>query len=105
MRDCESFRTWLLNESGYLKNYAALIYGAFRQAMEYAVTLQYLRENISKKTKSIPKGKSLVGYCTKEEFEKVISVIYTHNFYEHMKMKVFMKILLYSLKGYLYLLY
>lgn len=96
IRDCELFRTWLLNESEYSLNYSALIYGAFRQAMDYAVTLEFLSENISKKTKSIPKGKSLVGYWTKKEFEKVISVIYTHNFYEHM---CFVAIWLYYMTG------
>ncbi|WP_339317344.1 tyrosine-type recombinase/integrase [Oceanobacillus sp. FSL W7-1304] len=94
--DCESYRTWLLKESGYSQNYAALVYGAFRQAMDYAVNLQFLDKNISKKTKSIPKGKSLVAYWTKEEFEKVISVIYTHNFYEHM---CFIAIWLYYMTG------
>lgn len=96
VRDCESFRIWLLKESGYSQNYAGLVYGAFRQSMDYAVTLQFLKENISKKTKSIPKGKSLVKYWTKEEFEKVISVIYTHNFYEHM---CFVAIWLYYMTG------
>ncbi|MCG5105368.1 site-specific integrase [Oceanobacillus sp. APA_J-5(13-2)] len=96
VRDCEAFRTWLLNESGHSQNYAGLIYGAFRQAMEYAVTLQYLKENVSKRTKSISKGKSLVDYWTKEEFEKVISVIYTHNFYEHL---CFVAIWLYYMTG------
>lgn len=96
VRDCESFRIWLLKESGYSQNYAGLVYGAFRQSMDYAVTLQFLKENISKKTKSISKGKSLVKYWTKEEFEKVISVIYTHNFYEHM---CFVAIWLYYMTG------
>lgn len=96
VRDCEFFRIWLLNESGYSQNYAALVYGAFRQSLDYAVTLQFLKENISKKTKSISKGRSLVGYWTKEEFERVISVIYTDNFYEHM---CFVAIWLYYMTG------
>src|SRR5699024_691930 len=41
VRDCESFRIWLLKESGYSQNYAGLVYGAFRQSMDYAVTLQF----------------------------------------------------------------
>lgn len=96
VRDCESYRILLLNESGYSQNYAGLVYGAFRQSLDYAVTLEYLNENISKKTKSIPKAKSIVKYWTKEEFEKVISVIYTHNFYEHM---CFVAIWLYYMTG------
>ncbi|MCJ7842613.1 site-specific integrase [Lederbergia sp. NSJ-179] len=96
VRDCESFRTWLLNETGYSQNYSALLYGGFRQALEYAVNLEFLEKNISKKTKAIPKAKSVVGFWTKEEFEKVISMIYTHNFYEHM---CFVAIWLYYMTG------
>ncbi|MBP2079657.1 tyrosine-type recombinase/integrase [Oceanobacillus polygoni] len=96
IRDCEAFRTWLLNEPDYSQNYAGMIYGAFRQVMEYAVTLEFLEKNISKKTKAIAKVKSVVGYWVKEEFEKVISVIYIQNFYEHM---CFVAIWLYFMTG------
>lgn len=56
----------------------------FRKSLDYAVILQYLNENISKRTKAISKGKTSVKYWSKEEFEKVLSVIYTNDFYEHM---------------------
>lgn len=96
VRDCEDYRTWLLNESGYSQAYCSLIYGMFRKSLDYAVTLQFLNENISKRTKAIPKGKSTVAYWTKEEFEKVLSVIYPDDFYEHM---CFVMIWLYYMTG------
>ncbi len=46
--------------------------------------MQYLEVNISKKVKAIPKGKAVVPYWTKTEFEKVISVICLDVFYEHL---------------------
>ncbi len=60
------------------------MYGMFRKSLDYAVTLQFLNENISKRTKAIPKGKSIVPYWTKEEFEEVLAKIYKDDFYEHM---------------------
>ncbi|EMW5406267.1 tyrosine-type recombinase/integrase [Enterococcus faecalis] len=84
VRDCESYRIWLLNESGYSQAYSSLLYGMFRKSLDYAVTLQFLNENISKRTTAIPKGKSVVLYWTKEEFEQVLAKIYKDNFYEHM---------------------
>ncbi|MFS7256285.1 site-specific integrase [Carnobacterium divergens] len=96
VRDCEKYRIWLLNMSGYSQAYCSLIYGMFRKTLDYAVTLQYLTENISKRTKAIAKGKSIVPYWTKEEFEKVLSVIYKNDFYEHM---CFVMIWLYYMTG------
>lgn len=84
MRDCESFRKWLLNDSGYSQAYCLLLYGMFRKTLDYAVMLQFLTENISKRTKAIPKGKAIVAYWTKEEFESVLKTIYKEEFYEHM---------------------
>lgn len=84
VRDCENYRIWLLNDSGYSQAYSSLLYGMFRKSLDYAVTLQFLNENISKRTKAIPKGKSVVLYWTKEEFELVLAKIYKDNFYEHM---------------------
>lgn len=84
VRDCENYRIWLLNDSGYSQAYSSLMYGMFRKSLDYAVTLQFLNENISKRTKAIPKGKSIVPYWTKEEFEEVLAKIYKDDFYEHM---------------------
>lgn len=96
VRDCEAYRLWLLNESGYSQGYSSLIYGMFRKSLDYAVTLQFLNDNVSKRTKAIPKGKSIVPYWTKEEFEKVLSKIYKDDFYEHM---CFVIIWLYYMTG------
>ncbi len=49
-----------------------LLYGAFRKSLDYAVYRQFLNENISKRTRAIPKGKHNIPYWTKSEFEKVI---------------------------------
>ncbi|WP_430607193.1 hypothetical protein IGJ55_000329 [Enterococcus sp. AZ170] len=94
--DCEGYRIWLLTKSGYSQAYSSLMYGMFRKSLDYAVLLEFLPENISKRTKAIPKGKSIVAYWTKEEFEKVLSVIYKEDFYEHM---CFTMIWLYYMTG------
>lgn len=96
VEDCESYRIWLLNDSGYSQAYSSLLYGMFRKTLDYAVTLQYLDINISKRTKAIPKGKSIVSYWTKEDFQKVLSFIYKEDFYEHM---CFIMIWLYYMTG------
>ena len=84
VRVCEIFKTKLLHNPKYSQSYSAMIYGTFRQILDYAVTLDFVYENISKKTKPIPKGKVNVPYWTLEEFEKVISTFCIDVFYEHM---------------------
>lgn len=84
VRDCENYRNWLLNDSGYSQAYCSLLYGMFRKTLDYAVMLQFLTENVSKRTQAIPKGKAIVAYWTKEEFERVLENIYKEEFYEHM---------------------
>ncbi|MFS0645182.1 hypothetical protein [Siminovitchia sp. 179-K 8D1 HS] len=37
--------------------------------------MQYFEVNVSKKVKAIAKGKAVVPYWTKTEFEKIISAI------------------------------
>lgn len=96
VRDCENYRIWLLTESGYSQAYCSLLYGMFRKSLDYAVSLDFIKENISKRTKAIPKGKSIVPFWTKEEFESVLSVIYKPDFYEHM---CFVMIWLYYMTG------
>lgn len=46
--------------------------------------MQYLEYNISKKVRAIPKGKSVIPYWTKQEFEKILQQIYIGDFYEHL---------------------
>lgn len=96
VRDCEAYRIWLLQDSQYSQAYCSLLYGMFRKSLDYAVTLDFLQESISKRTKGIPKGKAVVPYWTKEEFEKVLSKIYPAEFYEHM---CFVMIWLYYMTG------
>lgn len=86
VRDVQNFRTWLLSKNGgnYSQAYAALTFGTFRKTLDFAVDMQYLDSNISMKVKAIPKGKSVVEYWTKKEFEEVISNIFIEDFYEHL---------------------
>lgn len=85
----QSFRTWLLSSKedggeGYSQSYASLIFGAFRKSLDKAVEMQYLEHNLSKNVKAIQKGKAIVQYWSKSEFEKVINKIYIEDFYEHL---------------------
>uniref|UniRef100_UPI00403F9A6D tyrosine-type recombinase/integrase n=1 Tax=Candidatus Enterococcus willemsii TaxID=1857215 RepID=UPI00403F9A6D len=96
VEDCENYRIWLLNDSGYSQSYCSLMYGMFRKTLDYAVTLNFVNENISKRTKAISKGKSIVPYWTKEEFQKVLATIFIDDFYKHMS---FVLIWLYYMTG------
>ncbi|WP_459208548.1 tyrosine-type recombinase/integrase [Limosilactobacillus albertensis] len=82
--DCEQFRTYLLNDSGYSQGFASMVYCLFRNSLDYAVRMGFLDSNPSRKTKAINKGKTTVAFWTKSEFEKVLSVIYTKDYYQHM---------------------
>lgn len=101
VEDVQSFRTWLLTSqdnggAGYANSYASLIFGVFRKSLDKAVEMQYLENNVSKKVKAISKGKAIVSYWTKQEFEKVINQIYVSNFYEHLN---FVMLWVYYLTG------
>lgn len=56
----------------------------FRKSLDFAVQMGYIEENISKKVKAIPKGKAIVPFWTKSEFETVISTIFLGDVYEHL---------------------
>ncbi|MDA1564346.1 tyrosine-type recombinase/integrase [Bacillus cereus] len=89
VEDVQNFRTWLLTSqenggAGYAQSYASLVFGTFRKSLDKAVEMQYLEYNISKKVRAINKGKAIVPYWTKQEFEKVINQIYIGDFYEHL---------------------
>lgn len=84
VEDCELFRVFLLTESGYSQSFSSMVYSTFRRTLTKAVNLQYIETNPSMRTKAIPKGKAVVPFWTKEEFEKVLSAIYVKDFYEHM---------------------
>jgi len=96
VRDCEEYRTWLSSQNGFSKSYASMCYIAFRQSLDYAVRMGYLITNESKRTKSISKGKSIVKYWTKSQFEQVISHICLSDFHEHL---CFIMIWLYFMTG------
>lgn len=89
VEDVQNYRTFLLSSeedggAGYSQAYASLVFGMFRKSLDKAVEMQYLEYNISKRVKSISKGKANVPYWTKLDFEKVISKIYITDFYEHL---------------------
>lgn len=86
VREVQNFRTWLLakNDGNYSQAYAGLTFGTFRKSLDFAVDMQYLQKNVSMKVKSIPKGKSIAEYWTKNDFEEVISNICISDFYEHL---------------------
>ncbi|MCH4009646.1 tyrosine-type recombinase/integrase [Companilactobacillus sp.] len=82
--DCERYRLWLINKSGFSLAYSSLVYGKFRQSLNYAVTMQFLSKNVSKNTLSIPKKKSIVPFWTRHQFEQVLSTFCVDDFYDHM---------------------
>ena len=86
VREVQNFRTWLLAKNGgnYSQAYVGLTFGTFRKSLDFAVDMQYLQKNVSMKVKSIPKGKSIAEYWTKNDFEEVISNICISDFYEHL---------------------
>ncbi|MBK0348069.1 site-specific integrase [Aerococcaceae bacterium zg-ZJ1578] len=89
LEQVQAFRTWLLTDSneggsGYSQSYASLVFGGFRKSLDYALQMGYIEQNISKRAKAIPKGKAIVPYWTKSEFEAVISTIFLDDFYEHL---------------------
>lgn len=94
--DCEKFRTWLLTKSTLSRNYSSMVYVAFRQTLNYAVSIGILNENVSLKTKAIPKDKSIVDYWEKHQFEKVISTFNLDDYYEHFS---FIMVWLYFMTG------
>ncbi|SDM66051.1 tyrosine-type recombinase/integrase [Sediminibacillus halophilus] len=101
VEDVQNFRTWLLSSkedggNGYSQSYASLVFGILRKSLDIAVEMQYLEYNISKKVKAIGKGKAIVAYWTKAEFEKVLQQIYIGDFYEHLN---FVMLWLYYMTG------
>lgn len=84
VEDCEMFRVFLLTESGYSQSFSSMVYSTFRRTLTKAVNLQYIETNPSMRTKAISKGRSVAKYWDKKTFEKVLSVVYVEDFYEHM---------------------
>ena len=82
--------------SGFSKSYASMVYISFRQSLNYAVTLGFINSNVAMRTKAIPKGKAIVAYWTKSQFEKVLSQFNIENYYEHYS---FIMVWLYFMTG------
>lgn len=80
----QDFKVWLRGKSGYRQSYASLVFGMFRKTLEFAVEMDYLPSNVSKRVKAIPKGRAEVPYWTKSEFEAVIAQICIDDYYEHL---------------------
>ncbi|WP_053468448.1 site-specific integrase [Clostridium sp. L74] len=89
IEDILNYRTFILTDKesggeGFAQSYASIVFGTLRKSLDKAVEMQYLEKNVSKKIKAISKGKAIVPYWTKKEFEKVINQIYIKDFYEHL---------------------
>lgn len=66
----------------YSSAYIRLIYGMFQMSLDLAVRLELLQTNIAKKVGNVKKVRKNVEFWTKEEFEKVISIFDTTDYYE-----------------------
>lgn len=67
----------------YSPAYVRSIQGIFSIAMERAIVLGIRDDNPSKIVGNVKKQKVKVDFWTKDEFEKVISIIYKDDFYQH----------------------
>lgn len=75
---------WQLKLSKNLQpSYVRAVQGLFSLAMDRAVVLGLAVTNPSKIVGNVKKQKQKVDFWTKEEFEKVISLIYKEDFYQH----------------------
>jgi len=64
-------------------SYVRGIQGLFAMAMDRAVVLGLASSNPSKIIGNVKKQKTKVDFWTKEEFEKVLSLIYKDDYYQH----------------------
>lgn len=75
---------WQLELSETLKpSYVRAVQGLFSMAMDRAIVLGIAEINPSKIIGNVKKQKIPVDFWTKEEFEKVISLIYKEDYYQH----------------------
>lgn len=75
---------WQLKLTKTLKpSYVRGIQGLFSLAMDRAVVLGLADSNPSKTVGNVKKQKSKIDFWTKEEFEKVLSLIYKDDYYQH----------------------
>src|SRR5699024_2872442 len=71
VEDCELFRVFLLNESGYSKSFSSMVYSTFRRSLEKGVNLQYIDANPSMRTKAIPKVRQLYRIGRKKNSKRL----------------------------------
>jgi integrase len=77
-------QSWQLKLSEKLSPaYVRGVQGLFSLAMDRAVVLGLAKVNPSKIIGNVKKVKTKVEFWTKEEFEKVISLIYKEDYYQH----------------------
>lgn len=75
---------WQLELSKKLKpSYVRLVQGLFSLAIDRAIVLGLAEENPSKAVGNVKKEKTQISFWTREEFEKVMSVIDTSDYYQY----------------------
>lgn len=89
------FQIWVKNKD-FAQSYSSQFFSNFKRILQHAVQLGYLVGNPANKVKALPKGRAVVDFWTKKEFEKVLSVICLDDFYEHL---MYVMIVLYFATG------
>ena len=72
-----------LSKKKYRSSYIRNVQGLFSMAMDRAVVLRLAESNPSKIVGNVKKTKTKIEFWTKEEFEKVISLFYKEDYYQH----------------------
>lgn len=72
-----------LAKKGFANNYIRSIQGLLSIAFKRAMILNLIKQNPVDSVGSVKKQKSKINFWTKDEFETVISFLYTKDFYQH----------------------
>lgn len=72
-----------LSKKKYRSSYIRNVQGLFSMAMDRAVVLGLAENNPSKIVGNVKKTKTKIDFWTKGEFEKVISLFYKEDYYQH----------------------
>ncbi len=67
----------------YTSSYARSLHGLFSIAMDRAIVLNLAENNVGRIVGNVKKKKVKIDFWTKEEFEKVLAVIYKGDYYQH----------------------
>ena len=65
----------------YSNGYVRLVFGAFAMSLDLAVRIGLLGENVARKVENVRKAKTVVGFWTREEFERVAATFDTSGYY------------------------